>query len=200
MKRVLCVAIAGAVLAGCASTHGLAPQASLRVASYPRITRTRRRGGIVVSYAMQSVRRERPSYGRSCCRRAALRTDTAARPEPAHAYDPCRLPRRLLRVSLRRRGPGNVGHRPGAPPSSFTAGLALGYLAYVAVHYATHHFDPNRGYQGALPARGEQPHPSNSLERMEHFSGTEMRDGIGHGFEMGDHEGGGHEGGGGGRR
>jgi hypothetical protein len=62
-----------------------------------------------------------------------------------------------------------------------------------------HRFDPNRGYRGPLPQRGERPHPSNPVDRMAHFSGTEMRDGRGHASEMGGHEGG-HEGGGGGHR
>jgi hypothetical protein len=60
-----------------------------------------------------------------------------------------------------------------------------------------HHFDAKRGYGGALPGRGDRPHPSNPLDRMERFSPTELHDGRGGGFgEMGGHEGGGHEGGG----
>ncbi len=56
-----------------------------------------------------------------------------------------------------------------------------------------HRFDARRGYQGLLPERGERPFASNRLDRMEHFSGTEMRDGRGNAFSFG-HEGG-HEGG-----
>ncbi|MDB5866612.1 MAG: hypothetical protein JWO70_4418 [Betaproteobacteria bacterium] len=68
--------------------------------------------------------------------------------------------------------------------------------------HVDHRFDVHRGYRGPLPERGERPHPSNRLDRMDHFSGTEIRDGRGHG-EMAGHAGGregGHEGGGGGRR
>ncbi len=62
--------------------------------------------------------------------------------------------------------------------------------------HVNHHFDVHNGYRGRLPERGEQPHPSNRLDRMEHFSGTEMHDGRGHASaEMRGHAGG-HEGGG----
>jgi hypothetical protein len=73
--------------------------------------------------------------------------------------------------------------------------------------HVDHRFDARRGYHGPLPGRGEMPHPSHPLDRMEHFSGTEMRDGRGHAFAMGGHAGGhegggegGHGGGGGGHR
>jgi hypothetical protein len=67
--------------------------------------------------------------------------------------------------------------------------------------HVNHRFDASRGYRGPLPERGEMPHPSNRVDRMDHFRGTEMRDGRGHAMAMGGH-GGGHEGGheGGGRR
>jgi hypothetical protein len=61
--------------------------------------------------------------------------------------------------------------------------------------HVNHRFDARRGYRGPMPARGEPVHPSHPLDRIEHFSGTEMRDGRGHAFaEMG--HAGGHEGGG----
>lgn len=61
-----------------------------------------------------------------------------------------------------------------------------------------HHFDKRGGYRGALPQRGEAPHPNNRLDHMAHFSGTHMSDGRGHASPMGGHGGGGgHEGGGG---
>ena len=49
-------------------------------------------------------------------------------------------------------------------------------------------FDPQHGYVGPQPERGERA--------FNHFHGNEMRDGRGHG-EGGGHEGGGHAGGGG---
>jgi hypothetical protein len=86
-------------------------------------------------------------------------------------------------------------------PEWFPGGIFLGAGPWFRGHegfrgQVDHHFDPNRGYRGALPQRGERPHPSNSPDRVAHFSGTEMRDGRGHAGEMGGHEGG-HEGGGG---
>jgi hypothetical protein len=102
-------------------------------------------------------------------------------------------------------------------PEWFLGGAFIGAGPWFHGHdgfrgQVNHHFDAGRGYNGAMPARGEPRHPSNPVDHMEHFSGTEMRDGIGHGFEMGGHEGGhegggfggggggGHEGGGGGHR
>ena len=46
--------------------------------------------------------------------------------------------------------------------------------------WVDHRFDVNRGYRGPLPERGEAPHPSHPLDRMEHFRGSEMHDGRGH--------------------
>ena len=84
-------------------------------------------------------------------------------------------------------------------PEWFTGGVFIGAGPWFHGHEGfrgavDHRFDVHRGYRGPLPARGEAPHPSNRLDRMEHFSGTEMRDGRGHG-EMVGHAGG-HEGGG----
>ena len=67
-----------------------------------------------------------------------------------------------------------------------------------------HHFDPNRGYHGASPERGEAPHEH--MDHMGGFAGSEMHAGRGaeggfgggHEGEIGGHEGGmggGHEGG-----
>jgi uncharacterized membrane protein YgcG len=86
-------------------------------------------------------------------------------------------------------------------PEWFTGGAFLGAGPWFHGHdgfrgSVDHHFDVNRGYSGALPNRGEPAHPSNRLDHMAHFNGTEMRDGRGHAGEMGGHEGGGHEGGG----
>ena len=51
--------------------------------------------------------------------------------------------------------------------------------------HVNHRFDPHHGYDGPRPGHGERPHPSNSLDRMDHFSGTEMRDGRGDSFAHG---------------
>jgi hypothetical protein len=85
-------------------------------------------------------------------------------------------------------------------PEWFAGGLFIGAGPWFHGHEAfrgavDHRFDVNRGYRGPLPQRGEPPHPSNRVDRMDHFSGTEMRDGRGHGEPMGGHEGG-REGGG----
>ncbi|MBC8023796.1 MAG: hypothetical protein H7Y14_11790 [Burkholderiales bacterium] len=90
-------------------------------------------------------------------------------------------------------------------PEWFAGGLFIGAGPWFHGHdgfrgAVNHRFDAKRGYRGALPARGEMPHPSNPLDRISHFSGTEMHDGRGGHFAMGGHagghEGGGHEGGG----
>ena len=79
-------------------------------------------------------------------------------------------------------------------PEWFTGGIFIGAGPWFHGHdgfrgYVNHHFDPRRGYHGALPERGEMPHPSHPLDRMADFSGTQMRDGRGRSFGMGDHEG-----------
>jgi hypothetical protein len=92
-------------------------------------------------------------------------------------------------------------------PEWFIGGLFIGAGPWFHGHpgfrgRVNHHFDPHDGYRGPMPGRGERPHPSNPLDRMDHFSGTHMHDGRGGMSEMG-HAGGGHEGGGhegGGRR
>jgi hypothetical protein len=91
-------------------------------------------------------------------------------------------------------------------PEWFTGGNFIGAGPWFRGHdgfrgAVNHRFDVDRGYRGALPRRGEQPHPSHSLDRVAHFRGTEMRDGRGHASAMGGHamagHTGGHEGGGG---
>ena len=41
-------------------------------------------------------------------------------------------------------------------------------------------FDVYRGYRGPLPNRGDRLKPSERLDRIDHFSGNEIRDGRGH--------------------
>jgi hypothetical protein len=92
-------------------------------------------------------------------------------------------------------------------PEWFNGGVFLGAGPWFHGHQdfrgaVDHHFDRNHGYRGALPNRGDSPHPSHSFDHMAHFSGTHMSDGRGHASPMGGHGGGGggggHGGGGGG--
>jgi hypothetical protein len=45
--------------------------------------------------------------------------------------------------------------------------------------HVDNHFDPQHGYKGAMPARGEAPRPENHYDNP-HFKGNETRDGRGH--------------------
>jgi hypothetical protein len=41
-------------------------------------------------------------------------------------------------------------------------------------------FDPQEGYKGPLPRRGDQAEPEHKPGKVDHFKGTETRDGRGH--------------------
>jgi hypothetical protein len=41
-------------------------------------------------------------------------------------------------------------------------------------------FDPEEGYKGPLPRRGDQAEPERKPGKVNHFKGTETRDGRGH--------------------
>ena len=41
-------------------------------------------------------------------------------------------------------------------------------------------FDLHRGYRGPLPHPGDHPDPARHLDHIDHFRGSEMRDGRGH--------------------
>ena len=41
-------------------------------------------------------------------------------------------------------------------------------------------FDPQEGYKGPLPKRGDQAEPEHKPGKVDHFKGTETRDGRGH--------------------
>jgi hypothetical protein len=41
-------------------------------------------------------------------------------------------------------------------------------------------FDLHRGYRGPLPHPGDRPDPARRLDHIDHFRGSEMRDGRGH--------------------
>src|ERR1700681_4304367 len=42
-------------------------------------------------------------------------------------------------------------------------------------------FDVQRGYRGRVPDRGDDREPSKRLDQIDHFRGSEMHDGRGHG-------------------
>ncbi len=46
--------------------------------------------------------------------------------------------------------------------------------------HVDNHFDPNHGYHGPMPGRGERPTPEHPAGHVEHFHGNEVRDGRGH--------------------
>lgn len=81
-------------------------------------------------------------------------------------------------------------------PEWFLGGVFIGAGPWFHGHrdfrgHVDHHFDGRHGYHGPYPSRGEAPHPSHPLDRMEHFNPSHMSDGRGHSFGMGGHEGGG---------
>jgi hypothetical protein len=47
--------------------------------------------------------------------------------------------------------------------------------------HVDNHFDPNHGYKGPSPKRGDKPEPSKRVDKNDNFKGNEMRDGRGHG-------------------
>ncbi|MGB6745480.1 MAG: hypothetical protein WBE38_17675 [Terracidiphilus sp.] len=70
-------------------------------------------------------------------------------------------------------------------PEWFSGGVFIGAGPWFhgPAHFNGHvnnHFDPNHGYKGALPGRGEHPVPENHVDKMPKFHGNEVRDGQGH--------------------
>jgi hypothetical protein len=70
-------------------------------------------------------------------------------------------------------------------PEWFTGGVFIGAGPWYhgTAHFSGHvdnHFDPQHGYKGAFPHRGDHPVPENHVDRMPNFHGNEMRDGHGH--------------------
>ena len=68
-------------------------------------------------------------------------------------------------------------------PTWFVNGVFIGAGPWFhgPAHFHGHvnnHFDPQHGYHGPHPARGERP--SQPVDHMSHFKGNEMRDGRGH--------------------
>ena len=46
--------------------------------------------------------------------------------------------------------------------------------------HVNNHYDPQHGYKGHMPEKGEKPDPNNHLDKVSHFKGNETRDGKGH--------------------
>jgi hypothetical protein len=70
-------------------------------------------------------------------------------------------------------------------PEWFSGGVFIGAGPWYhgPEHFYGHvdnHFDPNHGYHGPYPARGEHADPQRFAHHAETFHGNEMRDGRGH--------------------
>ena len=69
-------------------------------------------------------------------------------------------------------------------PEWFTGGVFIGsgpwFHGPAGFHgHVNNHFDPQHGYHGPAPARGERPDPAKRVDAG-HFKGNEGRDGRGH--------------------
>ncbi|MGC1106458.1 MAG: hypothetical protein WA876_07960 [Candidatus Acidiferrales bacterium] len=70
-------------------------------------------------------------------------------------------------------------------PEWFTSGVFIGAGPWFHGSSDFHgrvnnHFDPNHGYNGPKPERGEKAEPSKRPDKVSHFKGNETRDGRGH--------------------
>jgi hypothetical protein len=70
-------------------------------------------------------------------------------------------------------------------PEWFSGGVFIGvgpwFHGPAEFHgHVNNHFDPQHGYHGPHPARGERPEPSKRVDKVAHFKANEMRDGRGH--------------------
>ncbi len=70
-------------------------------------------------------------------------------------------------------------------PEWFTGGVFIGagpwYHGRDDFHgHVNNRFDPNHGYHGHMPSRGEKAEPKRPAGHVTHFKGNEMRDGRGH--------------------
>jgi hypothetical protein len=46
--------------------------------------------------------------------------------------------------------------------------------------HVNNNYHPEHGYKGPMPERGEVAKPENSVDKVAHFKGNEVRDGRGH--------------------
>jgi hypothetical protein len=70
-------------------------------------------------------------------------------------------------------------------PEWFTGGIFVGAGPWFHgpdnFHgHVSNHFDPQHGYKGAAPNKGDKPDPANHLDKVSHFKGNEVHDGHGH--------------------
>jgi hypothetical protein len=70
-------------------------------------------------------------------------------------------------------------------PEWFTGGVFIGagpwFHGPAGFHgHVNNRFDPQRGYKGPKPSRGEKPEPSKRVDKVAHFKANEQRDGRGH--------------------
>lgn len=70
-------------------------------------------------------------------------------------------------------------------PEWFANGIFLGagpwfHGAHEFHGHVDNHFDPNHGYRGHMPARGEHPDHAHPVGHVANFHGNEIRDGRGH--------------------
>lgn len=70
-------------------------------------------------------------------------------------------------------------------PEWFTGGVFIGAGPWFRGHddfrgHVDNHFDPQHGYKGPTPNRGEKPEPSKRPDKVTNFKGNETRDGRGH--------------------
>ncbi len=70
-------------------------------------------------------------------------------------------------------------------PEWFTGGVFIGAGPWFHgpdnFHgHVNNHFDPQHGYKGPAPNKGDKPDPANHLDKVSHFKGNEVHDGHGH--------------------
>ncbi len=70
-------------------------------------------------------------------------------------------------------------------PEWFTGGVFMGAGPWFhgSANFRGHvdnRFHPDHGYKGPMPKVGEHAEPAKRLDKIQHFKGSEMRDGRGH--------------------
>ena len=70
-------------------------------------------------------------------------------------------------------------------PEWFTGGIFIGAGPWFHgpdnFHgHVNNRFDPQHGYKGPAPNKGDKPDPANHFDKISHFKGNEVHDGHGH--------------------
>ena len=70
-------------------------------------------------------------------------------------------------------------------PEWFTGGVFIGagpwFHGPAGFHgHVNNRFDPQHGYKGPAPHKGDAPDPKNRTDKVAHFKSNEVRDGQGH--------------------